>query len=78
MVQGLARRVAGEAQAAGGIGLGVAIDDQGPHVVASEGRPQIDGGGCLADAAFLIGDGDDSSQRHLPLGVRANVSKARE
>ena len=75
MVQGLACGVAGEAQAAGGIGLGVAIDDQGPHVVAGEGRTQIDGGSCLADPAFLIGDGDDSSQRHLPAWSQSECIK---
>jgi len=61
-----ARWILGEAQAAGCIALGVAIDDQSPHVEIRKRGSQIDGSCCLSDTALLIGNCDDSSQRFLP------------
>ncbi len=44
-------------QAAGGVALGIDIDDQCFVPEQCEGRGQVDGGGGLADATLLIGDG---------------------
>ena len=51
--------VASEAQAAGGVGLGVAVDEEGWEAFLGEGGGEIDGGGGLSDAALLVYDGDD-------------------
>ena len=53
------RALAFQADAAGGVALRVAVDEQ--HRAARDGErgSEIDGGGGLSDPAFLIGDGDD-------------------
>ena len=48
-----------QTQAAGGIGLGVEIKQEHALAQRGEARSQIDGSGCLAHAAFLVGDRDD-------------------
>ncbi len=53
--------VAQEAEAAGSVGLGVAVDQEGWGLVRGERRGEVDGGGRLADSALLVGDRDDSS-----------------
>ena len=45
-----------------GVGLGIAIDDEGPHVSFRERCAQIDGRGGFPDAPLLIRYGDNSSQ----------------
>ena len=52
--------VAKESEAAGGVGLGVAVDEEGWGLVRRERRGEVDGGGRLADSALLVGDRDDS------------------
>src|SRR5579872_4988238 len=51
---------AGDADAAAGVALGVAVHEQGWQLGSSQGCGEGDGGGGLADASFLIGDGDDA------------------
>ena len=48
------------ADAARGVGLGVEVDEQDLLARQGEGGGQIDGRRGLADAAFLVGDGDDA------------------
>jgi hypothetical protein len=43
--------------------LGVNVNEQYPLITRGKGRPQIDGGGRLADPAFLVDDGDDAPLR---------------
>ena len=50
-----------EADAAGEIALRIGIDEQDALVGQGEGRAEVDGGGGLADAAFLICDREDLS-----------------
>src|SRR5271157_286168 len=78
MVQGPARRVFGEAQTSGGVGLGVGIHDQCPHVAAGKRSPQVDGSRRLSDTALLIGNCDDSSQRFQPEESQGESIKGRE
>ena len=49
-----------DSKSGAGVALGVEIDDQGLLVNCRQRRRQVDGGGRLADAAFLVGDGDDA------------------
>jgi hypothetical protein len=48
-----------EAEAAGEVGLGVQVDEEDALLGEGEGGGEIDGGGGLADAAFLVCDGED-------------------
>ena len=59
VVDGGAVVVAAEAQASGGVGLGVAVDEQGREAFEGERGGEVDGGGGFADAALLVDDGDD-------------------
>ena len=52
-----------EPDAAGEVGLGVDVDEEDALFGEGEGRRQVDGGGGFADAAFLVGDGEDA--RHI-------------
>lgn len=47
------------AEATGGVGLGVQINQQDLLAALGEAGGQIDGGGGFADSAFLVGDGND-------------------
>jgi len=78
MVYGPARRISGEAQASGCVGLGVAIHDQSPHVASGKSGPQVDGSGCLSDTALLIGNCNDSSQSFQPQESQGKSIKGRE
>ena len=55
-------RVFGDAEAAGGVALGVGIDHQDAYVIGRERSGEIDGGRGFPDAAFLVGDSEDSAQ----------------
>ena len=55
-----ARGLSAEADAARQVALWVDVDEQDALVGERERRGQVDGGGGLADAAFLVGDGDDA------------------
>ena len=46
-------------QAAGQAALRVPVDQQHFLSVLRQPNPQVGAGGCLANAAFLVGDGDD-------------------
>ena len=48
------------AEVCGEVGLGVEVHQDDFFSQASQGSGEIDGGGGLADPAFLVGDGDDS------------------
>jgi hypothetical protein len=77
VVQGTPGGIPREAQASSGVGLGVAINDQGPHVLAGQRGAQVDGCRGLADAALLIGNRDYSPQfPPNPLKVMVNLTKA--
>ena len=52
-------RGAAKAHAAGGVGLGVAVDEEGGDAFEGEGGREVDGGGRFADSALLIDDSDD-------------------
>jgi hypothetical protein len=39
--------------------LRINVDQEDGKVIGGEGGGQIDGGCCLANSAFLIGDGDN-------------------
>jgi hypothetical protein len=41
----------------GGIGLGIQVDQESSQALVGKGGGQIDGGGCLTDSTFLVGDG---------------------
>jgi hypothetical protein len=47
--------------------LRVAVNQEDFHFAGSQGGRQINGSGCFAYAALLIGDCDDSSQDCLNL-----------
>ena len=48
-----------EADAAREVALGVGVDEEDALVGEGEGGAEVDGGGGFADAAFLVGDGED-------------------
>ena len=50
---------AGETEASGGVGLGVAVDEQGREALEGDGGGKVDGCGGFADSTLLIDDGDD-------------------
>ena len=49
----------GESEATGGIGLGIAVDEEGWEAFEGEGGGEIDGGGGLAYSPFLVDYSDD-------------------
>ena len=53
-----------QADAAREVGLRVEIDEEDALLGHGEGGREVDGGRGLADAALLVGDGDDPG-RHL-------------
>ena len=52
-----------EAEAAGGVGLWVYIDEEGGQTVKGKGGGEVNGGGGFADATFLVDDGEDAAGR---------------
>jgi hypothetical protein len=62
LVESAASWVFGKAEGAGGVALGVAVDDQGALFGCGERGTEVDGGGGLTDATFLIGDSDYAGQ----------------
>ena len=59
VVDGEAVIVAAEAQAAGGVGLGVAVDEEGWDAFRARAAARLMAVVVFADAAFLVDDGDD-------------------
>jgi hypothetical protein len=51
-----------EAEAAGSVGLGIEVDEKNALAKSGEARGEIDGCGCFAHAAFLVGDSDHLSR----------------
>lgn len=51
-----------DTEATGGVSLRVGIDDQNAEVVGRERSGQVDSGGCFANAAFLVGNCENSAQ----------------
>ena len=49
-----------DAQARAGSALRIEVDDEDPAPALGQSRPEIDGGGRLADPALLIAHGDDA------------------
>src|SRR4051812_22939283 len=60
MVGGEPVGVTSESDARRGVGLGIAVDQQGLDLGGSKGGRQVDGGGGLTHAALLIGNGNDA------------------
>jgi len=56
----------GKTQAAGGVSLGVQIDEDGSFAEISQRRAQVDGGGGLPYPAFLIHKGNNSYHGVFP------------
>jgi hypothetical protein len=50
---------ADDTEARAGIALRVEVDDQNPAASGTEGSGEVDRGRGLADAAFLVGNGED-------------------
>ena len=62
---------AADAEAGGGIALGVEVDQQYRFAGSGEGGRQVDGRGGLANAALLVGDRQDArGPRHNDDGFR--------
>ena len=49
-----------QAEATGGIGLGIKIDEEDPATCFGRSRGEVNGGGGLADPALLINDSHDA------------------
>ena len=54
--------VFGDAEAGGGIALGVGIDDEDTEVIGGQGGGQVDGGRGFTDPAFLVGNREYRAQ----------------
>ena len=50
---------ASEAETSGGVGLGVAVNEQGGEAFEGDGGREIDRGSGFTDSAFLVDDSDD-------------------
>jgi len=61
VVESAAGRVLGKTDGGGGVGLGVAIDEEGGLIGSGEASGKIDGGRGFADSAFLIGHSNNAS-----------------
>jgi hypothetical protein len=64
VVDGAVIAVACDAEAAGAVGLRVAVDEDALQAFQCEGGAEIDRGRGLADATLLVGDGEADSFRH--------------
>ena len=67
IVHGIANFALIDAEAGSGVGLGVKIAQQHPQSQFFQGGGEVDGGGGLAYAAFLIYDGNGLSHTPPPL-----------
>ena len=75
LIAGQRPRLALDAKAGAGVALRVEIDDENAVPRRCQCGRQIDGGRGLADAALLIGDGDDPSAAQDRNGARLNLSR---
>ena len=55
-----------DAEPGRGVALRIEVDDQRPQAHLGQAGTGVDGGGGLADAALLIGDGDHTGQLAEP------------
>jgi hypothetical protein len=62
LIEAGAFRILGNAQAGGGIALGVGVYEQNSEVISRQRGRQVNGGRGLTDPALLIGDGEYSAQ----------------
>ena len=65
--------IAAKADAAGGVGLGIAIDQQSWRSQGGERCGEVDGGGGFPYPTFLIGDGDDATHRRKTLEIETRT-----
>lgn len=70
VVEGAAGGILGEADGGGGVGLGVAVNEESLLFCDGEASREVDGGGGFAYTTFLVGYGDDSAQTS-PQGARS-------
>jgi hypothetical protein len=54
------------AESAGGISLGIKVDEEDSSACQGESYGQVDGGGCFSNAAFLVCDCQDVAHRLFP------------
>ncbi len=52
-----------ESEAGGGVGLRIAIDEEGWDAAGGEAGGEVDAGGGFPYSAFLVGDGNDPRHR---------------
>ncbi len=67
-VKGAVKAAAGflvKAEAAGGVGLGVEVYKEGRDTAAGEAEGEVDRRGGFADAAFLVGNGENSGRHDV-------------
>jgi hypothetical protein len=72
IVDGEAGFVAGEAEAAGGVGLGIDVEQEDGDAFEGYGGGEVDGCGGFADSTLLVDDGDDltaGGRRERILGI---------
>jgi hypothetical protein len=63
LIQCPAGRILGKAKSAGGVSLWIGVDDQRAAFVRGERRAEVYSCSGFSNATFLVGDGNDSSQR---------------
>jgi hypothetical protein len=61
------------ADTAGGIALGVAVDKEDLDIARGKRGGEVDGGRCLPDAAFLVGNCDDSGQMGITGRTQSSI-----
>lgn len=54
-----------DAQAGGGVALGIGIDEENAKIVGCQGGGKVDCGCCLPNTAFLVRDRDDFAQANM-------------
>ncbi len=64
----------GDAQARRGVALRVGVDQQHALADGGQGGAEVDGGGGLAHAALLVGDGQDAHGTGQTLRTRCSPS----
>ena len=62
--------IAGDPAAAGGVALGVGIDEQRALLCDGERGSEVHSGGRLTDSTFLVGDSEDACQDSSARRVR--------
>src|ERR1039457_5396399 len=74
LVQAVAVAVVRGPHSGRSVTLGVGIDNEDAEVVGGQSGSYVDGGGCLPNAALLVGDGEDLAQAvMLPRLIRGAI-----